>query len=120
MLLDRRLGLLERLLVGRRDLVDLEDVVAELRLDRAVSSPFFAREDRVVERLLLLALGDAGQLAALGLGGVVDRVLLGDRLAKSRRPRARPWPASALAFVLVRTTRRSRRSGWAKRSLFLS
>ena len=34
-LLDRRLGLLERLLRGLGDLVDLEDVVAELRLDRA-------------------------------------------------------------------------------------
>ena len=35
-LLDRRLGLLERLLRGLRDLLDLEDVVAELRLDRAL------------------------------------------------------------------------------------
>ena len=81
-LLDRRLGLLERLLRGLGDLVDLEDVVAELRLDRAVDLALLGLEDRVVERLLLLALGDGGQLAALRLGGVVDRVLLGDRLER--------------------------------------
>ena len=32
----------------------------------------------------------------------------------------RALASSALAFVLVRTMRRSRRSGWAKRALFLS
>ena len=37
-------------------------------------------EDGLVERRLLLALGDGEQLAALVLGGLVDRVLLGDRL----------------------------------------
>ena len=77
-LLDRRRRLLERLLRGLVDLVDLEDVVAELGLDRTLELALLGLEDRVVERLLLLALGDRRQLAALRLGGVVDRVLLGD------------------------------------------
>ena len=79
-LLDRLLGLVARLLRGLGDLVDLEDVPAELRLDRALELALLRGEDRVVEGLLLLALGDGGQLAALRLGGVVDRVLLGHRL----------------------------------------
>src|SRR5439155_8727721 len=79
-LLDRRRRLRERLLAGRRDLRDVEEVVAELRLDRALELALGRLEDGVVERLLLLALGDREQLAALVLGGLVDRVLLGDRL----------------------------------------
>ena len=70
----------ERLLRRLGDLVDLEDVVAELRLDRAGELALGGREDGVVEGLLLLALGDRGELAALRLGGLVDRVLLGDGL----------------------------------------
>src|SRR4051812_36230669 len=77
-LLDRRLGLLERLLLGRGHLADLEDVVAELRLDRADELAAVGLEDRVVEGLLLLALGDAGELAALALRCLVDREALGD------------------------------------------
>src|SRR5215204_302409 len=79
-LLDRRLGLLERLLRRGVDLVDLEDVPAELGLDRTGDLALVGAEDRRVERLLLLALGDGGQLAALRLGRVVDGVLLGDGL----------------------------------------
>jgi hypothetical protein len=77
-LLDRRGGLAQRLLVLRRDLLDLEDVVAELRLDGPDGLALVGLEDRRVERLLLGALGDAGQLAAAVLGLLVDRVLLGD------------------------------------------
>src|SRR3954470_17128861 len=83
-ILDRLLGLPERLLRRRSDLRHLEDVVAELRLDRTDDRAFLGAEDRGVEGLLLLPLGHAGQLAALRLGGLVDRVLLGDR---------RPLPA---------------------------
>ena len=78
LLADRRGRLLQRLLLGRRDLLDLEDVVAELDLDRAAELALVGREQRRVEVLLLRALGDAQQLAALALGGVVDRVALGD------------------------------------------
>src|SRR3954468_16528682 len=81
-LLDRRRRLLERLLRGRGDLVDHEVVVAELRLHRALELTLLGAEDRVVERLLLLALGHRRQLAALVLGLRVDRVLLGDRLPR--------------------------------------
>src|SRR5919108_412469 len=81
-LLDGRLGLLERLLRRGGDLVDLEHVEAELRLDRAGDLVLLGAEDRRVERLLLLPLGDGRQLAALRLGGVVDRVLLRDLLER--------------------------------------
>src|SRR4051812_4153611 len=77
-ILDRLLGLPERLLRRRSDLRHLEDVVAELRLDRTDDRAFLGAEDRGVEGLLLLPLGHAGQLAALRLGGLVDRVLLRD------------------------------------------
>ena len=60
--------------------VDLEDVVAERRLDRAEELALRGGEDGVVERLLLLALGDGRQLAALRLGLLVVRVLLGHGL----------------------------------------
>src|SRR5439155_21389003 len=69
-----RLG--ERLLGRRRDLRDLEDVVAELRLDRALELALLGAEDRRVEGLLLGPPRHARQLAALRLGGRVDRVLL--------------------------------------------
>src|SRR5438094_1049330 len=62
-LLDRLLGLRQRLLRGRGDLLDLEDVVAELGLDRPVELALLGLEDRGVERLLLLALGDREQHA---------------------------------------------------------
>src|SRR4051794_1169673 len=81
-LLDRRLGLGERLLLGGRDLRDLEDVVAELRLHRAGQLALLRLEDRLVQRLLLLALGDVGEQAALRLRGLVDRVLLRDALPR--------------------------------------
>src|SRR3954447_7440330 len=81
-LLDRRLGLRERLLLGGRDLRDLEDVPAELRLDRADELALVGVEDRVVERLLLLALRHAREQAALRLRGLVDRVLLRDGLPR--------------------------------------
>src|SRR3954464_15404519 len=81
-LLDRGLRLLERLLLGRRDLGDVEDVPAELGLHRADELALVRLEDRVVEGLLLLTLRDAGQQAALRLGGLVDRVLLRDRLPR--------------------------------------
>src|SRR4051812_41907299 len=77
--LDRLLGLRERLLRGRGDAGDLEVVVAELGLDRTRQRALLGVEDRVVEGLLLLALGDAGQLAALRLRRLVDRVLLRHR-----------------------------------------
>src|SRR3954447_21629302 len=82
-LLDRLVGLLEGLLRGRRDLLDLEDVVAELRLDRPDELALLGLEDRLVERLLLLALGDGEQDPALALGGLVDGELLGHRLERS-------------------------------------
>src|SRR4051794_34480344 len=53
-LLDGGGGLLERLLRGRRHLVDLEDVVAELRLDGPDELALLGVEDGGVERLLLL------------------------------------------------------------------
>src|SRR4051794_37866333 len=68
-LLDRRLGLRERLLLRLRDLRDLEDVVAELRLHRTGELALLRVEDGGVERLLLLALGHAGEQAALRLRG---------------------------------------------------
>src|SRR3954451_23407132 len=72
--LDRRLDLIERLLLRRRDLRDAEDVVAELRLDRTGDHALLRAEDRGVEALLLLALGHARELAALRLRGVVRGV----------------------------------------------
>src|SRR5215211_77164 len=83
---DRVRGLLERLLRGRRDLRYLEDIEAELGLQGALQLVLLGTEDRLVERLLLLALGDVGELAALRLGGVVDRVPLGDRLEAVASP----------------------------------
>src|SRR3712207_4264718 len=77
-LADRLLGLLERLLGRRRDLGDLEDVEAELRLDRAAQLALLGAEHRLVELLLERALGLRRQLAALRLGGLVDREALGD------------------------------------------
>src|SRR5215218_4230413 len=78
LLLDRRRRLLQRLLLGGGDLLHLEDVVAELRLDGAGERALLRGEDRVVEGLLLRALGDAQQRAALALGRLVDRVPLRD------------------------------------------
>jgi hypothetical protein len=75
---DRLLGLVEGLLRGLLDLRDLEDVVAELRLDRPLELTPLGREDGVAEVLVLLALGEVGELAALALGGLVDRHALGD------------------------------------------
>ena len=60
--------------------VTREDVVAVLGLDRADELALLGGEDGVVELLVERALGLRGQLAAGGLGGVVDRVLLGDGL----------------------------------------
>src|SRR3954462_12668242 len=79
-LLDRRLGLVQRLLAGRRDLLDDEVVVAVLGLDRAGELALLRREHGVVELLVQGALGLRRQLAAVGLRRVVDRVLLGDLL----------------------------------------
>src|SRR3954452_12435765 len=73
---DGLLGLLERLLRRRGDLGDLEEVLAELRLDRSGQRALLGLEDRLVELLLEGALGLRGQLAALRLRGLVDRVLL--------------------------------------------
>src|SRR4029077_2230963 len=67
-LLDRGLRLVERLLLALRDLGDVEHVPAELRLHRAGELALVGREDRLVEGRLLLALGHAGQRAALALG----------------------------------------------------
>src|SRR4051794_18353671 len=83
--LDRRLDLLERLLLRRGDLRDAEDVVAELSLDRTRDHALLRAEDRGVEALLLLALGHAGELAALRLRGVVRGVLLGDLRPRGTR-----------------------------------
>src|SRR4051794_12627648 len=82
---DRLLDLGERLLLGRRHLRDLEDVVAELRLDGPLDLALRCGEDRRVEALLLLALRHVGQLAALCLGSVVGRVLLGHLLPRLTR-----------------------------------
>src|SRR3954454_16891683 len=79
-LLDRRLGLRERLLAGLGDIGHGEVVVAVLGLDRADELVLVGGEDRVVELLVERALGLGGQLAAGRLGGVVDRILLGDAL----------------------------------------
>src|SRR4051812_5519157 len=76
--LDRRLHLRQRLLLRGRDLRDAEDVVAELRLDRAEHLVLRRAEDRGVESLLLLALGHSRQPAALRLRRRVGRVLLRD------------------------------------------
>ena len=57
-------------------------MIAELRLHGTDDLALVGREDRLVEGLLLLALGDGGQLAALRLGGLFDRVLLGDGLPR--------------------------------------
>ena len=81
-LADRLLRLLLRLLRGLLDLLDLEHVVAELRLHRADDLAALGGEDTLVERLLERALGLRGQLAALRLGGLVDRVLLRDVLPR--------------------------------------
>src|SRR4051794_671020 len=78
-LLDRLLGLGQRLLRGVGDAGDREDVVAVLGLDRALELVLGGREDGLVQVGVERALGLRGQLAAGGLGGVVDRVLLGDR-----------------------------------------
>ena len=79
-LLDRLLGLGERLLAGLGDRGDGEDVVAVLGLDRTRELVLLGGEDGVVELLVERALGLRGQLAAGGLRRVVDRVLLGDGL----------------------------------------
>src|SRR5690606_35168340 len=88
---DRLLRLLERLLVGRRDLRDLEDVPAELRLHRAAELAALGGEERLVELLFLLALRDAGELAALVLRRLVDREVLRDGAEglAARQPAAR-------------------------------
>src|SRR3954447_8998411 len=77
-LLDRLLGLGERLLARRGHAGDGEVVVAVLRLDRAHEIVLLGREDRVVELLVERALGLSRELAAGRLRRVVDRVLLGD------------------------------------------
>src|SRR5947209_18292858 len=76
--LDRRRRLRDRLLARRMDLGDLEDVVAELGLERTLNLAGRGAEDRRVERLLLLPAGHPWELAAGRLRGAVDRVLLGD------------------------------------------
>src|SRR5919204_99723 len=73
---DRVVRFLLGLLRGLRDRVDLEDVIAELGLDRSDDLALGSVEDRGVERLLLLALGHAREPAALRLRGLIDRVLL--------------------------------------------
>src|SRR3954454_2350492 len=78
-LLDGRLGLGQRLLRGVGDAGDREDVVAVLRLDRALELVLGGREDGLVEVGVQRALGLGRKLAARRLRGVVDRVLLGDR-----------------------------------------
>ena len=85
-----------------------------------MSLPFCGLEDRGVERLLLLALGDAGEHAAVGLAWPASiEYFLATAL--------QDWPlssalraASALASVFVSTMRRSRFSGVANLDLFLS
>src|SRR3954469_1581808 len=79
-LLDLGLGLRERLLAGRRDALDDEVVVAVLGLDRPGERVLLGREHGLVELLVQRALGLRRQLAAVGLRGVVDRVLLGHGL----------------------------------------
>src|SRR5918994_5764522 len=74
--LDRLLGLVERLLRGLRDLLDLEDVPAELGLDGTLELALLGLEDRRVEGLLLLSLRHGREQAGLGLRSLVDRVLL--------------------------------------------
>src|SRR5207249_8563189 len=75
---DRRLGLLKRLLASRGRVLDAEDVVAKRGLDRTGEHVLLRREDRLVERFLLLAFDHAGELAAVGLARGVDRRALGD------------------------------------------
>ena len=87
---------------GLRDLGDAEDVVARVGLDRAGDLALDGREDGRVERRVLLALGDAEQLAALVLGGGVDRSSLATLPTTSRRPRPRCLASCALAWLLVR------------------
>jgi hypothetical protein len=118
--LDRLRRLLQRLLALGGDLLDGEDVPAELGLDGAGQLALLGREDGLVERRLLLALGDGEQRAALVLGGLVDRELLGDRLPRLAALEARLGLLGLGLGRSVRTIRRSRRSGWAKRCLFLS
>jgi hypothetical protein len=91
--------------------------VAELGLDRAGDLAAVGREYGLVERLLERALGLRRELAALRLGGLVDRELPRDGLP---RVAALELACSARARDLVSTIRRSRRSGCANRSLFFS
>src|SRR3954447_8052406 len=79
---DRLLRLGQRLLLGRRHLRDLEDVVAELGLDRPLDLALRRAEDGRVEALFLLSLCDVRELAALRLRGVVGGVLLRNGLPR--------------------------------------
>src|ERR1700730_11832680 len=71
--LDRRFGLGERALAARRRALDPVDVVAERRLQWAAEHVQVRREDRGVERFLLLAFDDFGEQPAVRLALRVDR-----------------------------------------------
>ena len=110
-LLDPLLGLLEALLGGLGDLRDAEDVVAGVGLDRADDLLRDRGEHRGVELRVLLALGDAQQLAALLLrGGVVGDGPLRPSTT-SRRSRRAAWPRARRPASCSGSTSRSRRSG---------
>src|ERR1700677_2104454 len=78
LLFDRGLHLRKRFLATGRDTQDLKDVVAEWRLYGTAEHTLGGREDRFVERLLLLAFDDFLEQPAVGLAGGVDGDALGD------------------------------------------
>jgi drug/metabolite transporter (DMT)-like permease len=96
---DRLADLLERAVDRRPDPLDAEDVEPELRPDRPAGAAAARREERAVERRLLLALLDPGEQPAAAPGDLVDRVppsdrpparAGGERAARPQGPGARP------------------------------
>src|ERR1039458_6132665 len=82
---DRGFGLLQRLLAAGMDRRHLEDVIAEGCLHRSAQDVLLSREDRCVERLLLLAFDHARERAAGGLArGIYGHALCNAREALAR------------------------------------
>ena len=118
-LLDRLRRLLLRLLVGRRDLLDLVDVPAELRLDRAADRALLGR--RTSRRRAPSPAGPwrcptAAPPWALDASSIEYCLATFAQLSPSS---SAFLAALACASVFVSTIRTSRVSGVAKRCLFL-
>jgi hypothetical protein len=109
--------LVARLLRRLRDLVDLEDVPAELRLDGPVELPFFAEKIASSNAFSCWPLATAGSLPPCALEASSIEYSW-PPLERRRRPRAR-LRLVRLRLGLGQDDREVARSGCAKRALFL-